>query len=53
MTLALPKTGLNSEAAVLHVGELYLVPSELYSKDPINLKINLIFAKDEIIRLNR
>ncbi|MFX1256048.1 MAG: NAD(P)H-hydrate epimerase [Promethearchaeota archaeon] len=55
MTLALPKEGLNSEVAVLHVGELYLadisVPPELYSRNPINLKINFIFAKDEIIRL--
>ena len=55
MTLALPKEGLRSEATREFVGELYLtdisVPPELYAKSPLNLAIDPIFAKDDIVRI--
>ena len=55
MTLALPKEGLRSEATREFVGELYLtdisVPPELYAKPPLNLAIDPIFAKDDIVRI--
>ena len=55
LTLALPKHGLASQAAIGHVGELYLadisVPPELYAGPPLNLSVGHIFAMDDIVRL--
>lgn len=56
MTLALPKEGLRARGVADHVGELYLadisVPPELYTKPPLGLQVGLLFAKDDIIRLD-
>lgn len=53
MTLALPKTGLFTEAARPYVGKLFLadigVPPDLYRK--IGLDVKAIFAKDTIISI--
>ena len=55
LTLALPKTGLDSSKAIPNVGELYLadisVPRELYAGLGIGLTVGPIFAKDDIVRL--
>ncbi len=55
MTLALPKTGLMKANAISYVGELYLadisVPPTLYSGTGLSLRVNLIFATSDIIRL--
>ena len=56
LTLALPKTGLVSDPARAHVGELYLadigIPPQLYSEihlpDP-----GALFAKSDLVRLAR
>lgn len=53
MTLALPKTGLNTPAAATYVGELYLadisVPPQLYSR--FGIDIPPLFDGDPIIKL--
>ncbi len=55
MTLALPKTGLATEAARDAVGELYLadigVPPSLYTAPSLNLRVGPLFARDDVIRL--
>ncbi len=55
LTLALPKIGLCAETAKQHMGELYLadisVPPGLYSRPPLDLKVDNVFAQDEIVRL--
>ncbi len=54
LTLALPKTGLQSEGFQEYTGELYLadisVPPELYGKPPINLSVGPLFAEDDVLR---
>jgi len=56
MTLALPKTGLRTEAARDLVGELYLadigVPPQLYSLPPLNLDVGSLFATQEIMKID-
>ena len=56
MTLALPKTGLATEAARVAVGELYLadigVPPSLYAGPPLNLSVGALFAGADVIRLS-
>jgi NAD(P)H-hydrate epimerase len=53
LTLALPKTGLNTPQASAHVGELYLadisVPPQLYSR--LGIEIPAIFNQDTIVKL--
>ena len=55
MTLALPKEGLDGPAMTSHVGELYLadisVPPGLYARQPLNMRIEPLFACEEVIRL--
>ena len=55
LTLALPKTGQESRAAVPCVGELYLgdisVPPGLYASPALGLEVGPLFAKDDIVRL--
>jgi NAD(P)H-hydrate epimerase len=55
ITLALPKTGLLVDDAATAVGELYVadisVPPALYAGDSINLKVDHLFAEDDIERL--
>lgn len=55
LTLALPKVGLLAPEAADHVGELYLadigVPASLYAGPGLNLAIEPIFARSEIIRI--
>ena len=55
MTLALPKEGLDGPAMESNVGELYLadisVPPGLYARPPLNMRIESLFARQEIIRL--
>ena len=55
MTLALPKEGLDGAAMKSHVGELYLadisVPPGLYARPPLNIRIEPLFACEEVIRL--
>jgi len=55
MTLALPKEGLDGPAMQTHVGELYLadisVPTGLYARAPLNIRIEPLFACEEVIRL--
>ena len=55
MTLALPKSGLVTEAGRDAVGELYLadigVPPSLYARPPLNLKVGALFALADVIRL--
>lgn len=55
MTLALPKTGLQAEAARRHVGELYLadigVQPGLYARPPLGLDVGPLFAGDDILRI--
>ena len=55
MTLALPKLGLEAEAARADVGELYLadigVPPSLYARLTPAVEVGAIFATDEIIKL--
>lgn len=55
MTLALPKQGLKMPAAAELVGELYLadisVPPSLYAGPGLELDVDPLFARDEIIRL--
>ena len=47
LTLALPKTGLKSDEARRHVGDLYLadisVPPELYSRPSLGIDAGPIF----------
>ena len=56
LTLALPKTGLASDSARAHVGELYLadigVPRQLYSEIDLS-DPGAIFAKGDVVRLAR
>lgn len=55
LTLALPKQGLQADAAKQHVGELYLadigVPPELYTDLALGLEVGPVFAQEEIIRM--
>jgi NAD(P)H-hydrate epimerase len=55
MTLALPKIGLTEKPARKYVGDLYLadigVPSQLYSRPPLNLKVLNLFIKKSIVRI--
>lgn len=55
MTLALPKEGLRATEVEKNVGELYLadisVPPSLYATPPLHLKVEAIFANDDIVRL--
>ena len=55
MTLALPKSGLATEAARDAVGELYLadigVPPSLYARPPLNPRVGAQFACADVIRL--
>lgn len=55
MTLALPKTGLDSDKAKDHVGELYVadigVPPGLYAGPGLGLEVGSIFANEDIVRL--
>jgi len=55
MTLALPKTGLDTPEARAVAGELYLadigVPYEVYGRLGIGLDVAHIFSKETIIRL--
>jgi NAD(P)H-hydrate epimerase len=55
MTLALPKKGLDGPAMANHVGELYLadisVPPGLYARPPLNIRIEPLFACEEVVRL--
>ena len=55
MTLALPKEGLRAPGAEGQIGELYLadigVPTALYEKPPLSLKVGNLFAESEIVRL--
>ena len=55
ITLALPKSGLATEAGRDAVGELYLadigVPPGLYARSPLNLKVGPLFAAADVIRL--
>lgn len=55
LTLALPKTGLRSDEAQRHVGELYLadisVPPVLYSRPPLGIEVGHIFAQSDIVRV--
>jgi len=55
MTLALPKLGLLGPGVESHVGELYLadlsVPPGLYRRPPLNIRVEPLFARAEVIRL--
>ena len=55
LTLALPKQGFRSEAAMERIGELYLgdisVPPGLYGRAPLGLDVGPIFSTEEIVRL--
>ncbi len=55
LTLALPKQGLQHDAAKKQVGELYLadisIPPGLYSHPPLDIKVGPLFARDEILRV--
>lgn len=55
LTLAMPKVGLRSRAAVEYVGELYLgdisAPPELFAGHGLAYDVGPIFARDEVIRL--
>ena len=55
LTLALPKQGLASQRGREYVGELYLadigVPPELYERSALRLRVDPMFAEEEIIRL--
>ena len=55
MTLALPKSGLLGPGAESYVGELYLadlsVPPGLYRRSPLNIRVESLFARAEVIRL--
>ncbi len=55
LTLALPKQGLQHDAAKKQVGELYLadisVPPGLYSHPPLGLDVGPLFANDDILRV--
>jgi len=56
MTLALPKTGLQSPKAQTFVGELYLadigVPSRLYAERQWSFQVGPIFAESDILRID-
>ena len=56
MTLALPKQGLRAKDASAHVGELYLadisVPPALYGRAPLGLRVQTLFALDDIVRID-
>ncbi len=55
MSLALPKRGFENTEIKEKLGELYLadisVPSNLYSKKVIGVKIGPLFAQNNILRL--
>lgn len=56
MTLALPKKGLLMQDVAAQVGELYLadisVPPDLYASSALQIEVNHIFAKSDIVRLH-
>lgn len=56
MTLALPKIGFTSKEAKQIIGELYLadisVPRILYEEPSLNLKVENLFTRDIIIKIN-
>jgi NAD(P)H-hydrate epimerase len=55
LTLALPKTGFDTQEGRKHVGELYLadisVPPALYGEPSLGIEVGPIFAQDDIVRL--
>lgn len=55
MTLALPKAGLLADGVAAQVGELYLadisVPPQLYASPALQLQVDHLFAKSDIVRL--
>ena len=55
MTLALPKTGLRTDAARPYVGALYLadigVPPALYAEPDLNFEVGPIFAQSTILHI--
>src|SRR5262249_11278142 len=55
MTLALPKEGLRTPGVERLVGELYLadigVPPALYRRPPLNMRVEPLLRRDEVIRL--
>ncbi len=55
LTLALPKPGLQSPDARETLGELYLadisVPPGLYTRPPLDLSVDPIFAQSDIVRI--
>ena len=55
LTLALPKTGLQSGDFQQYTGELYLadisVPPELYGNLPGDLSVGPLFARDDVLRI--
>jgi NAD(P)H-hydrate epimerase len=55
LMLALPKHGLSNKTANWYVGDLYRadlgVPTELYVSHQMDLRVDPIFAKDDILRL--
>lgn len=55
VTLALPKEGLRSTAALPFVGDVYLadisVPPELYARPNIGLDVGPIFAASDVVKL--
>jgi NAD(P)H-hydrate epimerase len=54
LTLALPKQGLRTPAAIDHVGELYLadlsVPPSLYAAPALGLDVGPIYASGDLVR---
>lgn len=55
LTLALPKTGLQTQAGLRHAGEVYLgdigVPPQLYARPTLGLAVGPIFEKGGIVQL--
>ena len=55
MTLALPKAGLMDSSVAAQVGELYMadisVPPQLYASPALQLQVEHLFARSDIIRL--
>jgi NAD(P)H-hydrate epimerase len=55
MTLALPKKGLRAVGVKANVGELYLadisVPPSLYLQIDTAIRVDLLFAESELVRL--
>lgn len=55
MTLALPKSGLMEKSARYYAGDLYLadigVPSQLYTRLSLNLKVGNLFRNESVVRI--